>query len=292
MKISTLRSHAAQITAAALILVLPQFASAATFTVNSTADVADKNTADGECDTGNVVVINGERKPECTLRAAIMETNVNLAGPVPDTIILPALKAGPYRLMNGELNIVQSLNILGAGFADTIIDGGLSNSRVFHIARDRGRPRPTVQISGVTIQNGRELNGNGGAIAIGVEARLVLRNCIITGNKTLAMGGGIVNEGRLFISDSTISDNDSEAGGGGIANFGELFLSQSTIGGILPAFADVQLPADRTQRGNRNSDSGGGGVLNSGGKTTLEESTVSNNRSGAGGGAGGAGIFK
>jgi CSLREA domain-containing protein len=275
-----------------VIMAMPHFASAATFTVNSTADVADKNIGDGECDTGNVVVINGERKPECTLRAAIIETNMNTPDPVPDTIILPALPTGPYRLTNGELNIGQSLSILGAGSAATIIDGMLSNSRVLHIVRPSGRARPTVQISGVTIQNGRELNGDGGAISIGVEARLVLRNCIITGNKTLGAGGGILTEGRLFIFDSTISDNDSETGGGGIANFGELFLSQSNIGGILPAFADVQLPADRAQRGNRNSSfGGGGGVLNSGGKITLEESTVSNNRSDAGGGTGGAGIF-
>jgi CSLREA domain-containing protein len=285
MKISTLRSHAAQITAAALILVLPQFASAATFTVNSTADVADKNTGDGECDTGNVVVINGERKPECTLRAAIMETNMNLAGPVPDTIILPALAAGPYRLRSGELNIVQSLNILGSGSADTIIDGELSNSRVFHISCTtpsgaptecvRLRGRPTVQISGATIQNG---GGEiGGAILIEIGARLVLRNTIIT-ESSAARGGGISNAGDLFIFDSTISDNVAANQGGGIANSGRLTIRASTIDGN-------ESGTTSTEGGG-----GGGGIVNSGGTVTIEESTISNNHQREKG-DGGGGIF-
>jgi len=43
--------------------------------INSTGDDGDKDTADGLCDTGKTVVINGTETAECTLRAAIEEAN-------------------------------------------------------------------------------------------------------------------------------------------------------------------------------------------------------------------------
>jgi CSLREA domain-containing protein len=275
-----------------VILAMPHFASAATFTVNSTADTIDARPGDGFCETevGNGV---------CTLRAAIMETNMNLPGPVPDTIILPR---GLYRLTipdtsvvdnigaTGDLDIVQSLNIVGAGSGVTVIDGNLcpandqdctpqntnrNVSRVFHIVRPG--VTPTVQISGVTIQNAgrldRGLFAQGGAIAIGVGARLVLRDTIITKSKAglNQAGGGIHNAGNLFIFDSIISDNVAEFGGGGIANSGRLFISASKIDG------------------NTSTSFGGGGIRNFAGATVrIEESTVSHNMQTGGGTGGGA----
>ena len=60
-----------------------------TVTVNSTGDGGDINLGDGVCDTGGT---NGENRPECTLRAAIEETNtlvgldeVQFAIPVSDS---------------------------------------------------------------------------------------------------------------------------------------------------------------------------------------------------------------
>ena len=64
-------------------LVTGAFAHAATFTVNSPADVDDANPGNGVCETAPG---NGA----CTLRAAIQEANA-LAGT--DTIILPSLPA-------------------------------------------------------------------------------------------------------------------------------------------------------------------------------------------------------
>src|SRR5262249_45823055 len=160
-------------------------------------------------------------------------------------------------------------------------------SRVVHIVRRPGDPRPTVQISGVTIQNGKELSGtNGGAIAVGVGARLILRNTIITNSRAGGPGhggGGIDNEGELFIFDSTISENiGGNGGGGGIANrrsrdpnapgrevSGRLFISATSIDG------------------NTSEGFGGGGIFNSGGTVRIEESTVS--RSEQHGGATGGG---
>src|SRR5262249_57996491 len=106
---------------AALVLsVQPAFA--ATFSVNSTADTVDVSPGNGVCaDAAN----------NCTLRAAIMETN---ALPGADTIMLPA---GTYLLTlpnaggvnedmdaTGDLDVTDSLTINGAGSGSTIIQAG------------------------------------------------------------------------------------------------------------------------------------------------------------------------
>jgi hypothetical protein len=207
-----------------------------------------------------------------------------------NTIILPA---GLYKLTMGELTIVSSLNILGAGSGDTIIDGNRcpttdlecdpqeTSDRVFHIVGSAVR----LQINGVTIQNAGAVNEDGGAIAIGVGARLVLRDSIITRSKAGSSGingqpgggGGIANAGDLFIFDSTISNNAAANQGGGIANSGNLTISASTIDGN----------ASGTGFGGGG---GGGGIVNSGGTVRIEESTISNNHQRSSG-EGGGGIF-
>ena len=61
---------------ASLMLAAGPAHATTTFTVNSTADHADANPADGFCDTGNTVPgVGGEPENECTLRAAINQAN-------------------------------------------------------------------------------------------------------------------------------------------------------------------------------------------------------------------------
>src|SRR5206468_1502372 len=92
-----------------------------TFTVNSAADAPDVAPGDSHCETapGNHV---------CTLRAAIQEAN-RLPGA--DTI---ALQANTTYLLSrsgadddslrGDLDITDSVNLLGAGPDSTLIDAG------------------------------------------------------------------------------------------------------------------------------------------------------------------------
>jgi CSLREA domain-containing protein len=116
-----------------LAILLAQFglgsvAAAANFTVNSTADAVDANPGDGLCET---------RTPgECTLRAAVQETNVL---PGEDTITIPA---GTYYLSiagawednaaTGDLDITDDLVVTGAGMGVTLIDGN-ELDRIFDI---------------------------------------------------------------------------------------------------------------------------------------------------------------
>ena len=285
----------------------------ATFTVNSTGDAPDANPGDGVAETAPS---NGVT----TLRAAIQEANA-LAGP--DTIILAA---GTYTLTiagadedagaTGDLDITDDLTITGAGQATTIIDGGALD-RVFHVITGS-----TVEISGVTVQNGRVLDGlptAGGGIridgtlnltdstisnnaaafgteggGIGNTGTLILTNSTVSGN-TASSVGGIHNYGTVTITNSTVSGNSATAGGqgGGIFNSGILALVDSTVrdnfasgggisGGGIVNQATLSLTGSTVSGNRANGD--GGGIYNQIDTVTVVNSTITNNTAGRGGG--------
>ena len=237
----------------------PAAPAALTFIVNSPSDVPDSSPGDGVCETAKD---NGV----CTLRAAIQEANRH---PGPDTI---QLQAGVTYLLSlsgvaddtalsGDLDITDSVTILGAGPLSTIIDGDAMGERVFQITG-------TVVISGVTIQHGHSGFIGGGLTNNG---RLTLVNSAILSNTVAgsnAWGGGIYNSGYLTLTNSIVSRNvtgSSNAYGGGIFNQGPLLVISSTL--------------------SDNSTLGVGGGLYTGGHTaTIVASTISGNRAQKGGG--------
>ena len=86
--------------------------------VNSTGDAPDANTSDAICNTGN---LNSEGLPECTLRAAIEQTNAT-AGP--DFILFDIPGSAPYTIqpLSGLPAITDRVNINGItqpGFTGT-----------------------------------------------------------------------------------------------------------------------------------------------------------------------------
>jgi len=102
----------------------------------------------------------------------------------------------------------------------TRVDGGRHGS-VFDIQAGSGVSM-TVQIEGLTIQNGlAECGGGINANSDGVDAHLNLdlRNNTITGNKATAHGGGICLPSRrgsfvANLADNTITNNSAIKGGG------------------------------------------------------------------------------
>ena len=246
----------------ALALALPGGAHAATFTVNSTTDVSDANPGDGVCDDG---------AGNCTLRAAIEEANALVGA---DTITLPA---GSYILTGGELLISDDLTISGAGQATTFVDGGLV-ARVFRIFGS------TVDISGVTIQNGivGGLQPGGGIFNAGT---MTLTNVTVSSNSTATDGGGIVSFGTMELTNVIVTDNTALGSGGGILNgVGTITLTNVTVsdnsaivangGGILNGGA-MEL-TDVTVSSNTAAGSSGGGIVN-GGTMELTNVIVSDN---------------
>jgi hypothetical protein len=114
-----------------------------------------------------------------SLREAIIATN-NTVGT--DTIFLPA---GTYALTRagisenlastGDLDVLDSISIVGAGQGLTIIDGGgdgalggTDTDRIFDVQAG------TASLSGVTIQHGEGKSQGGGGVAVLSGATLTL----------------------------------------------------------------------------------------------------------------------
>jgi CSLREA domain-containing protein len=219
---------------------------AASFTVNTQSDTKDVNPGDGLC---------ADATGRCSLRAAINESNA-LPGFPPEIFTLPS---GTYKLTLGELEILNSLDLNGAGSDSTFIDGN-DSSRVLAV---NGATKPIVHFSGVTIQNGT--GGSlvpGGGIYIDAGAYLALSDSVVSDNKSTEFGGGISNAGELQIFTSTIQDN---------------CVSNSAVRGV---------PCDSTPLGSGGGQTeSGGGIFNfSMGNVTIDKSTISGNRATRGGG--------
>lgn len=299
----------------------PRPASAADFTVDTTADAVDANPGDGACDDG---------AGNCTLRAAIQETN---ALPDTDTIILPP---GTYTLTitgrgenaaaTGDLDITDDLTASGAGAASTVIDGGgIDRVLQIHIGA-------TVAISGVTIQNGdpagdgggiytasvltltdsivadntasnMDLFGDGGGIWGG--GRLTLTNVTLSGNEAHDVGGGIDFDGTVTFTGVTVNGNTAGHAGGGIYNLGLMTITDSAVtdntargatawgtgaGGGIYNLGRMTITGTIIS-GNEIPDGDGGGIYNSMAVLEISSSAVSDNAARDGGGINNAGVL-
>ena len=245
-----------------------QGAEAATFHVNSASDVAKPNAllGNGVCETaaGNGV---------CTLRAAIQEANA-LAGA--DTIVLQPVTytltiSGSGGAEVGDLEILDSLTIEGAGSGSTIIDGNsdVTGDRVLLISPPSGAL--TVSISGVTVTNGSPPFGAGGGIKI-FSSTVTLVDVVVVNNTAYSSGGGIAVYGGsadLTLTNCTISSNNADHGGGiGIHSGTKLTVIDSTISGNT-ASGDASY---------------GGGVDDRKGSMLVMGSTITGNTAPRGGG--------
>jgi hypothetical protein len=210
--------------------------SAATFTVDSTAD-------DGSSGT---------------LRWAIDQHNANPASP--NEILFDSTLAGSTISLdlpgNGELAeiIAGTLSIDGSDAAGVVVDAG-SNGRVFKVSG----AVDTFTLRAFEVRNGFGQRGGGCLRAIGTSANInveemIFRGCEIESGAFDALGGAITAEfasdsGILSISESEFFDNrvfgDSNAVLGGavyVENGGDLSISDTRFEGNStddagPAFA-------------------------------------------------------
>ncbi|MGA7238599.1 MAG: CSLREA domain-containing protein [Bryobacteraceae bacterium] len=274
-----------------------------TFTVNTTTDTVDKNPGDGVCaDVNN----------QCSLRAAIMEANA-LAGT--DTIMIPAgtytLTIGrncpnnvcAYDARTGTLDVIDSVNITGAGQNTTIIQGGTSLAtsvdKVFSFNQDITTfTNATVKVSNLTIQNGFNrgteeiLDGWGGAFDCDTgtngTANVTLTNVTINNNKlTEGQGGGFAmfntngGTGSVTVTGSTISNNANPAKSNGEGGQGGgIFVAAS--GNANLTMSSTQVTGNTTTAAGGDDAIGGGLLVN--GNATLHRVTITGNTAGGDGG--------
>lgn len=188
-------------------------ASAATFNVNTTSDIADGNPGDGIC---------ASSKGICTLRAAITESNIRFGT---DTINIPAgtyyqtiVAAHENANAGGDWDVTDTLILVGN---QTILRGILVNGQPGERVMDVVNINAQLTASGINFFAGRARafpdNFQGGGIrSLG---DLVLTNVTVQDNWS-HLGGGIYVEGSLTMTSSIVTANNAdytgEAAGGGI----------------------------------------------------------------------------
>ncbi len=229
-------------------------ASAATFTVTTTADAPDNFLMDGVCNAGGTASIG------CTLRAAVQQANFS-TGSDPDTINVPA---GTFNLTQpvptsgpddsgGDLDITGPTTINGAGARSTVVDQRVAD-RVFQVSSN------PVTLQGLAIEGGalgsgsgtgifnsgtlnvvnsavrfNTVGGDGGGIYNATGGTLVVDHSLLAGNEARGgLGGGIFSAGSSAqLINSTVSSNTADDGSGVAAQFinGSLNVQYSTISG-------------------------------------------------------------
>ncbi len=262
------------------------------FVVNSTVDAADVSPGDGVC----AALV--DRGTACTLRAAIQEANA-LAGA--DTIIVPQGTytltiggAGEDQAATGDLDIRDSVKLLGAGPELTIINGNQLD-RVFEIGFN-----VIASICDVTIQNGAAVETeNGGGINVLSGARLHVSNATVKSNSANEGGGIWSVKADVEVIQSTLAENSASAVGGGIfvGNSSQVRITRSTIQGnsandngggisVVGALSIIDSTiSNNSALGSPDSAGSGGGLHNgTNANTTIIRSTFSSNLAGTGGG--------
>ncbi|MGB4873082.1 MAG: CSLREA domain-containing protein, partial [Candidatus Promineifilaceae bacterium] len=191
----------------------------------------------------------------CSLREAIQAANTDTAvdacaaGSGENDVI--SIPAGHYLLTladpvgvveengnaTGDLDILHSVALVGAGSAQTIIDGN-GIDRVFH----QPGAATQVTVSDVTVQGGdlgvgTSVNYSGGGFSLISGCALTLTNVLVTQNQaspgqpllSSGGGGGIYNNGgQLTLQNVTVSGNIAGFGGG-VYNGGRLTIINSSI---------------------------------------------------------------
>ncbi|MCB9461185.1 MAG: hypothetical protein H6670_16130 [Anaerolineaceae bacterium] len=258
--------------------------------VNSTLDAVDANPGDGIC---------ADVSGNCTLRAAIMESNVF---PLTQTIHVPA---GTYLLTipgtdedaaaTGDLDITDPLLLIGDGQGETIIDGN-DLDRVFDISDFVAFDYlPYILLTNMTIQGGNAPYGGGVLINEGTISFLqlvTLRDNYAYGQHPCGQSAGaaIYSEGPLsYIYDSLITQNrtpnsDITSSYGAVSGYLDLIRSS-----VVNNDTDWAIIADRNactiyedlgffRESLIANNSGGGFYLNR--SISLKHTTISGNAAG------------
>ena len=255
-----------------------EFSSIRGLIVNSTSDGNDEDPGNGICDTGNVVDREGTQEPECTLRAAVQETNskaspgqIDFDIPQPGTPII-ALDSGlpvvtAPLLLDATTQSSGEVEVIGTSIAPAGPDAGPSasaNGLEFSVG--------PVMVKGVAIRGfpGNGVQANGGVVLTlkGVE---IADNC----------GWGVRVKRRLTVVGSTedparISGNGTAQGclGGSVLAFGVGRVSVSDAEIVSDGGPGILTRGDVDLRGARVNSNRGDGIRSqgdSGGSVSILE---------------------
>ena len=256
-----------------------------TFTVTTADDEDDGDFSEGDLSLREAIALANEQEGADTITF-----DSSLSG---GAIALTETQPDPRGLgtINRDLSITDSVTITGLGAGNLTIDGNNGGGGIFII----GGENTDVTIEGLTITNGNRQqfffqNATlGGAIFVGSNANLTLRDSEITGSSA-SSAGALFNAGNVNIIGSLIANNVSGGGdfpGGAIGNTGNLNIVNSTIANnsgrglgnrgiseianstIIDGIDNFGVDSSTTITSSIVSSIGGNGVINSGGNNLI-----------------------
>ncbi len=236
---------AALMAASFLLTASPAYAK--TLTVNSTADRGDQTPGDGKCFTGNVLVIGDE----CTLRAAIQESNADNNAPTVDKISFDIPSTGVNTIspasqlpaisepvaINGYTQPGASVNTATTG-TNAVLKIVLDGSIVGSSADGLVVTAPSSTVRGLVINNGFRI----GALideATPSEAGRRLEGCFIgtdasgTAGRGNAIGAVIDDGAGNVIGGDTLAARNVISGNNGTGVFLTAAASGNRVQGNL-----------------------------------------------------------
>jgi hypothetical protein len=228
-----------------------------------------------------------------SLRLAVAFNNASTTGNAPITFDagLGGVFSVPRTIVLGgsplDLSNPSGTAAITAPAAGVTIDGG-GRSGVFRV-----RPNVTAALTGLTITGGRSSADGGGVLNDGTAT---LAGCTIRGNSASSNGGGVAGgSGATTLINCTVTGNSSTFSGGGLSNRGALTMTGCTVsdnaidyggGAGVANFGGALAMTGCTISNNTARDffSSGGGVLSDSGSLTMTGCTIAGNRGGIGGG--------
>jgi len=255
---------------AVALFIFTAAASAATYTVDTTADDGSLNA----CTTS---------PGDCSLRGAINNANSDgvdsaitfaVSGTIRLTSRLPALAN------NGTLSITgpqAGITISGDANNTGVNDAG--DVPIFSMTDGAAN----VTLDKLDLRGGRDTLDKGGAITN--FGTLRVSNCTLALNVT-DYGGAIYNVGTLTVTGSTLADNTANLDGGAIFNRGMLTVTGSTLernyaardgGAIINAIVNIStLTMTGSTLAGNNAGDNGGAIRNNGAATIINCTLHSN----------------
>jgi hypothetical protein len=197
---------------------------------------------------------------------------------------------GQITLTSGPLAINQNLTIAGPGAAQLTVSGN-NASQVFNIGDI------SVNISGLTIEDGSSSSSNGGAIIMSGDpsTNLTLSNCVFSNDHSTAGNGGAVSisgDGTMSVADCYFTNCSAALNGGTIDSPG-IFLTvfdstfsnnSASNGGAISIGNDSVSIANSTFFANSASGQAGAIFSDFGANYSLVNCTVANNSASIDGG--------
>lgn len=203
-----------------------------------------------------VAIVNSSTLPTGLSSQILSQISGTLHVPS-DTIQFAPSLAGSTIVLNGSplvLSLSAATSAIEIVGGNSITVSGNGTSGVFEVATGAN-----VTLSGLAIKQG-----------IGISIPIyTFNNGEYIVSVSLAVGGGIFNEGTLNATNDVIAGNEAVAGGGGIYNTGNLTLVNSSVTGNTDI--GYQMTGSATLVGGL-----GGGIDNSG-RLSLSDSSVSFN---------------